>query len=138
MRGHGHRRMPAAFSSVRLGVAAAFLVILGLLGMHGLSSAHAGMPQMQSAATNSMVHPASHQAAIHMGEEAGCPPQAPCPAASTGTVCFLAPPSVDGSHVVLPSGQPAVQPALGRGDAFSYRGPPAPAPSLQQLSISRT
>lgn len=139
MGGRGYRHGPVNLSSLRLGIAAAFLVVLGLLGMHGLSSAHAGLPDIQTMSSpSSMVHIASHQAAAPMGAESGCPPQAPCPAASTGAVCFLAPPSVDGHQVVLPSGLPSVQASLGLGGVFSYRGPPPAAPSLQQLSISRT
>ncbi len=139
MAGRGFRHSPVGLSSLRLGIAAAFLVVLGLLGMHGLSSAHAGMPGMSAvSAPDSMVHLASHQTAAPAGVEAGCPPQAPCPAASTGAVCFPAPPTVDGSHIVLPTGQLSVQPSPGHSGASSYRGPPLQPPSLQQLSISRT
>lgn len=141
MGGRGYRHGPVDPSSLRLGIAAAFLVVVGLLGMHGLSSAHAGMPEMQTPAVSapgSLVHLASHQTATPMGAEHGCLPQTSCPAAGTGAVCFLAPPSVGGHQVVLLPGLPSVQAFLGLAGAFSYRGPPPAAPSLHQLSISRT
>ncbi|WP_077487760.1 DUF6153 family protein [Sinomonas mesophila] len=133
MEGQGFRR--AARASY-LGVLAAVLIVLGVMGMHGLSLSHAGMAGMagdHAAAASTADQPAS----MLMGERT-CPTEPQNPAANTGTVCVLAPPSPDSAQPLLPSEQPSLRADPAVAGFLSYRGPPLPAPSLHQLSISRT
>jgi hypothetical protein len=135
MRGQGHRPGAGIPASVH-GVLAAVLVVIGLLGMHGLSTAHTGMAPAP-AGMHTAAAPAEAGHGSPAALEGSCPTEPPCPVAASGSSCVLAPPAADGGALDLPA--QAFLPAAAAVHAVpSYRGPPPAAPSLHQLSISRT
>jgi hypothetical protein len=141
MRGQGHH-LGAGFSASVHGILAAVLVVIGLLGMHGLSAAHAGTapaPAGMHKPTAGM-HAAAAEAlgaASSSAQERSCPTESPCPVADSGRSCILAPPNAHGGELDLP-GQAPLPAAAAVHAVPCYRGPPPTAPSLHQLSISRT
>lgn len=118
-------------------VAAVFLLMLGLLGMHGVSATH-GMA-MSSAGMGAPM--SAEQAAPEAVEEAGPESSvapAPCPGAGSFSMCVPAPPLAAAGAVPPPSTLCDPQCTLGEAYALDYEGPPPTPPSLDELSISRT
>lgn len=129
-------RQAAGLSVSVLGIVAAVLVVLGIVGMHGLSTSHAGMPGMAAEHVAAASHTAQHSYTA-IGERS-CPTPPGCPGADAGVMCVPAPPSADAGPLAVPCAHPAAQAPTVLAGAFSYRGPPPQTPSPHQLSISRT
>ncbi len=107
-----------------LGLVAAVLVIVGLLGMHGLASG--GLQP----------HTAQASAAVPCAAATECSAQAPCAAEAHAGMCTPLPPR-DHAAPSLPAGHPSVfLAAAGRGTA-AHRSPPPAPPSLHELSVLR-
>jgi hypothetical protein len=109
-----------------LGLVASVLVIVGLLGMHGIAS-DSPYPHMDHA---------SGPAAVPCGAGTDCGAPGPCAAEAHAGMCTPLP----------PQGAPAPSlPAAGRirgataagGTTVPHHAPPPPTPSLHELSVLR-
>lgn len=108
-----------------LGLVAAVLVIVGLLGMHGLASG--GLQP----------HTAQASAAVPCAAEAECAAPAPCAAEARAGMCIPLPPKGHAGPSLPATGHPSVLlAAAGRG-AAAHRSPPPAPPSLHELSVLR-
>jgi hypothetical protein len=113
-------------------------VLAGLLGMHVLAAGHAMALPVQASAAH--VPGAPSTAATHTGASAPCQASPECPAPAMQASCT--PGSVP-AQTAIPEPAPCPGPGWGAGGAprdgaALVHRPPARAPSLLELSVSRT